>query len=482
MVLMVNLSSSLAILLISTPWLIGAASGILVSSYTRRDYLFILCGLFGAASYLIFGNLIWFADQYGVSLFDIGMLVPILCIALLVACCGGYRHLKLRCRPDENQASLKHALYAFHPFALLVLLIASTSYIALNAPVQGWDVTDHWAGMAKSFIYHTLSLWEAPFEVRYLHPPTWSYLIAHAHWVAEEIVGLSFNPFWIAPLMLMSISLACTVWGWSRLCGGTIFESVSLTYFALSIPIVEVHSKVVGYADLPLGIAYALSAVALALSVSGYGLKFFVISLVLAVLVLSLKNTGFIYSLSLFGMLLLVALPRIFKITSRGFLVVLLTFLVLPFLLVLVIPNFIIEIFGFNLGYSLDANSIYVGGRALVMRYTSAYELGLNLITAYVINQSYSVLLAAAVLASLYLLHRGRNWTFEKKSAAILFAASTWAFLVNAASQFTQYGFVHATPGSDTGLSRFSMTIFLPLIFLLIAALSLLKEERQRAG
>ena len=236
---------------------------------------------------------------------------------------------------------------------LIVLRVATLGLELLWRPLYPFDATMHWATKARVwFEYQSL----VPFvdNMRWLelagegvftdhHPgypittpllQVWTSL-AIGHW-DESLINLP----WLA--CLVGIGLA--FYGQARVAGATSLTAIVFTYMLLSMPLINIHVALAGYADLFLGACYCAALMAFhnwAISRQSWQAvlaAFFALSCPL------IKNEGFYWLLTFAPGLLLVLLPwRKALAWLAGLTVVLLA------LLVLIPRDF--EIAGHSLGW-----------------------------------------------------------------------------------------------------------------------------------
>lgn len=157
---------------------------------------------------------------------------------------------------------------------LAVLLLTRTVTLGLEIlwrPLFPWDATMHWATKAK--VWFELG-WMAPFVENDVwlnsggagvftdrhagYPPTIPLLqvwmnLATGRW-DESLMNL--------PWLLCFLALGCAFYGQLRVAGTKALPALVFTYLLLSMPLLNIHVALAGYADLFLGAAYCAALMA----------------------------------------------------------------------------------------------------------------------------------------------------------------------------------------------------------------------------
>ncbi|MEH6586647.1 MAG: hypothetical protein V7720_08810 [Halioglobus sp.] len=187
-------------------------------------------------------------------------------------------------------------------------------------PVWSWDAKQHWTKQAKVFFelrsiapYVPLQEWlqlGGKGVYTNMHP---DYPIATPllqAWISIAI-GQWHDSLVNAPWVLMWLSLGLVFYGQARVAGASPTVAIAATYMILSLPYLNIHVALAGYADLLMAACY-LGAVAALYNWSQSRERWqLILALLCGVCCLLIKNEGFYWFLTLFpGILLVIAGTR----------------------------------------------------------------------------------------------------------------------------------------------------------------------------
>lgn len=196
--------------------------------------------------------------------------------------------------------------------ALLLTLLATRLLLlgmeVFLRPLFPWDATMHWATKAKVWFAHRSMVpftdnlsWlqtfgEGVFTDRHPHYPStipllqvWMNL-AVGEW-NESLMNL--------PWLVCLTALGGAFYGQLRVAGVTATLAMTFTYFLLSMPLINTHVALAGYADLFVGAAYCAALMALHNGVSGKQGWQRALLLLFALALLRLKTEGYLWALTL---------------------------------------------------------------------------------------------------------------------------------------------------------------------------------------
>ncbi|MEZ5569984.1 MAG: hypothetical protein R3E54_16880 [Halioglobus sp.] len=192
--------------------------------------------------------------------------------------------------------------------ALIALRLGTLGLELLWRPLYPWDATMHWATKAR--------VW---FEYRSIVP-----FVPHAQWLAlgGEGVFTDRHPFYPStiPLLQVWMSLAIGKWdeslinlpwllclpglgaafyGQLRLAGAGVVTATVFSYLLLSMPLINTHVALAGYADLFLGATYCCALMSLHNWITRREAWLAALTLLFTLSCLVIKNEGFFWALSL---------------------------------------------------------------------------------------------------------------------------------------------------------------------------------------
>lgn len=451
--------SLLAFFYSASPWLIGSALGYLVvERYQRNEGLALLCaGAGGFYGYLAIALIILICEKFGILVLKEPFTHFVSSAAAIATILVGVIVIP----------KFKHTFSADRISASLIVLVGATiSLVSVNAfhstllPVHGWDTLDLWAPQALEIIAFQQDP-DLVFENRSYHPATLSRIMS---WSA--VASSSFHqPTSQWPWFLMWLSVWLVTYGFSRAQGASGLMSAIVAYVALSIPLLENHSLIIGYGGLPVAVGLMSSCAFFALAQKTSSHFFIIIGVVCALSVVPLKNTGPFY--------MLVAIAGwIFSMAhNRSFFNALILFVSCIFLLwIFSWVGFSFRLFTHTFSYDPATNTILFGGKLLQIINTPVAQIFSNQFTSWFIHSSFGILFVAYFILMFFRFFSGS--TFQP-SLALVSYCFLFGIVGLMASQFTEYGLNHSLPGSDTGLSRFTM----PIACLIPLAMSALARE-----
>ncbi len=211
------------------------------------------------------------------------------------------------------------ALFIFL-LSLIILRMSSLGLEVFLRPLYPWDATMHWATKARVW-YEYNSI--APFvdNAQWLElGGKGVFTDVHANYPATvpllqvwmSLAMAQWNPSLMnLPWLLCFMALGAAFYGQLRVSGVGPVISMAFTYFLLSMPLLNIHVALAGYADLFLGAAYCGALMAFHNWASTRQRWQAVLALVFALSCPLIKNEGVIWSLTFIPAL-------IFTLFSRG--------------------------------------------------------------------------------------------------------------------------------------------------------------------
>lgn len=457
----------MAITVIFLPWVVGAlALMYLFRSVRAPGAGVVAAGVGGWAGFVTASLVIWISDVLGV--------VALADELVLFLTLGGVTLIVLHALPwakgrvaNLTLVQIESSLLFCKPLcrlskiiaALLLILIAWNLYALTLQPAAGWDVLDHWAKEAKRFVYYRTDAGiYVPFDYWDKHPLTGSMLLAWFAWVVARFDG-AVSPMigWFG----IQLSFLLVVFGFSLYQTRSCLVAVLASYIAMSIPLTENHSLIAGYMELPLLVSVASSAALLAIGYQEKRKVVWITALLPILFALLLKNIGLV-----FGFLVIIAFAAAWVRTYIS------TKLQLQILVALTALIFVMANIGFELqlgwqpvGYDPHERKLILGGHRLALSLLPLTDFLSIEVTSRLLNLSFSTSFLSFMVLIFFIETSERN----RGTVVTRFMCSLIAlgFLVLVMSLFTNIGYNHANPGSDTGHSRFTVS-FISIVALLL--------------
>jgi hypothetical protein len=222
------------------------------------------------------------------------------------------RQSTTECRREPTSVTSDSSSIARALLALLLVLIAfrliSLGLEAGMRPVFSWDAKQHWTKQAKVFFdlrstvpYVSLEQWLVTTEslvYTSMHP---DYTVATPllqAWTATALGEWQDNLVSL-PWLLTYIALGMIFYAQARIAGLSTVTAVAGTYMVMSLPYLNIHVALAGYADLLLAVCFLAAIAAFANWCASRCLGQLILALLSAGACLLIKNEGFYWFLSL---------------------------------------------------------------------------------------------------------------------------------------------------------------------------------------
>ena len=413
-------------------------------------------GFGGFFAYLLLAALLYAGNLLGVTVFRPGYLTALAAVfTLSLLAVMRLAHFRPRFR-------VGYSLILTLPIFLIVGI--SLYHVAL-APISSWDSLTMWVSHAHEYLQfdESRSSGEAFESAHPRHPLTVVTIAAFSgHAASQGIAQLGPLSAWWFVWVSGAMALTGAVLTISR----SYWLAGLAAYAYFSVPLLENHASLVGYADLWVTVNVTVVVALLTVGLSRAGVGYLALGVLLAFAPLAFKNTGILYSASLLLPLLVVLLrarfPRLLAII-----------LVLGALLGLWA---VLQGFDFNVAgrrYALDwtdSGQIAFGGYIMSFKPFSFDRILHNHLWAFFVNQSFSTVVGLGLCSAV--------WLFARRGELELNVSMPLQFLLGAAITLTtvfmlpqlvtSYAERFAVPPSDIGMSRFLLGV--PPILLITLA------------
>ena len=351
---------------------------------------------------------------------------------------------------DQVLSAKQGRIFSSFPSFLILLVIILITY-QTTVPVVAWDALHYWAIHAERFILSSLIDYPgAEFSGDLGHPPMIIVILAWSGWVSEYLGNSQVSTPW----MLNGISLLLITYGAALLLLRNRIISSVLALCVLTLPLVEQHLSLAGYAE-----AWLSSGVLLSVSLLMQGFKvnnIWMISwgLIAAFILLFIKNTGFLYASVIWAAVLLTlvfpAFARAARTRPRE---TSLIFLATIFLFYLVAAAAIES--------CTEATCFISGSYVLSAEGFSVEEMIFNERHSLFINASFSVSGLIIVIGTWGIISHVAYRSSIDQDLIFIYSATIFLLLIPILTQLFLYDFwlgrLYATPTNDTGNSRLTI-------------------------
>lgn len=232
-----------------------------------------------------------------------------------------YGKCRLTGKPAVNGSNSSPAWHSTL-FILLALLLtvrfATLGLELLGRPLFPWDATMHWAtksrvwfeaGSIVPFVDNDLWLQMAGEGVFTDHHPDYPITIPLLQVWMNSATGQWNESLMNLPWLLCLLALGTAFYGQLRISGTDSTTSITFTYLLLSMPLLNTHVALAGYADLFLGACYCAAIMAFHNWTVTKQPWQAVLALIFALSCLLIKNEGFYWLLTFCPALIVVLMP-----------------------------------------------------------------------------------------------------------------------------------------------------------------------------
>lgn len=434
----------ITLLAVSTPAVLaGAVFALLAKKETNRFKYFRHMTIVCSTSYILVALAFWGLDSYvGNPLyFELTTLISLTSILAML----------LLIKRKSRKFNFKPPSLSLVPYTLPVIII---SIIALNTPLQGWDVTTFWGAVGAQIVEHSQNPSSQSFIFNHRHPLTIPHLIAWLGWLTSS-TGTFIGP-----------SIIWLFWGLSvmAIVGSFALENIKNKWLAATLfltiittPLLENHIIGWGYSELPLTLIIIASCAVLADRDTNYPLKEIAVALFLGAMTITLRNTGPYYFLLLAVVALISSLIECWRSHADQNLNENKRQLLNNTKVTLAsVPLLIASIFFITYFPTFMSDTVSIGGRKILFVAPNLDDIAAIYAQAFFSSSTFGLnLLIALICLSL-------AWNNHRQFTPSMIVFSYTALFIHSlqlASLFTDHGLVHALPGRDTGFSRFYLPI-----------------------
>lgn len=434
---------------IATPWLAGGMLGIYVgrkNNLNGGEKLLIFAA--GSFFWLVAqGVLIWIASVTGLASAQ-SIIVASIMASAVMSC---YIYFKLR--GFVSTIALNILLRAWRqPLALFLgteflLMLTLVTWM----PGQGWDFLWYKADVGLFLLDPQGPQSVTPWVKFMVHPPIPEALAVSSAWSSSKFSH--YGPH-LSYWLLIWLSITFAVSGYSYSATGSSTFALMMAFVTMSVPLLENHIALAGYAEPFVASGLAISVASLANYIRHKLKIWLIIGLFAALSIIFLKNIGVLYAVCIvLAFLLIIIAEPVRKTSTRMVISTASAVALLCFVLWLALKK------------SLVKNGIMIFGRFLDPSHATLSEIAINQSYALIINQTFSVGILFYGLTCVFMIRANDQLM---RHEIFLWLCSTLCFFMLTLSQVTAWGYVHATPDNDTGNSRFTLNFIAITIFNLI--------------
>ncbi|MBI3345525.1 MAG: hypothetical protein HY028_11870 [Gammaproteobacteria bacterium] len=214
-------------------------------------------------------------DLLGIPFSFVSISLPLVAITTL----GAPLHWKIPLRNStsdlvadswRNPIRWQHTLFIFL-FAIIILRFAGLGLEIIWRPLFAWDAWSQWATKARVWYELGRLVPFVPADIWLSSGATQAYTDSAPHYPAtipllqvwmSYSLGRWDDSLMNLPWLQCGIALGLAFYGQARLWGVSPLAAMIFTYFLLSLPLLDTHIALAGYADLFMATVYGLAAMA----------------------------------------------------------------------------------------------------------------------------------------------------------------------------------------------------------------------------
>ena len=448
-----------AFLAIAVPWYMGAAALLYISRPVSEGGQMSAIGLGGMLGLFTVAFLAQLAMLFGNA--PPNALILVFCITTSIVFSIG-----LAARNELPAISISSLFIT----GIGLAIVSVSMWLNFKMPISGWDVLGHWGSTAFT-LFESIDSSALSSATGKRHPITLPLLHQYGMWVAS-VSGISFGSalawvFFPVSGLLLTLGMALQS-GFHAFLGLVIFLTTVFT------PLAENHVGLAGYADMPQGVinlCLVSVLVALRKSLTAENLALAVLFTFVAY---SLRNSSPLFVLLAWGSFALT------YITIRMLWIPILLALLLTVLIGhILLEGIDIVLFEQVIRFVPNKMKLIVFGKKLIFVEPDLWTVLLNTWSAFFLNSSFGMSFVSVIVLSLALMTKRQSANAQSWIGAIFFL---FGLLLLALFQTTEYGAKFSAPRSDTGLSRFSLSIFPVLAVFYVYALRFFYFGNNQAG
>lgn len=209
--------------------------------------------------------------------------------------------------PQQTATRVERALISLLAVLILVRFIGLGIEVYWR-PLFPWDATMHWATKARVWFEHRTLVPFVDYQTWLETAGAGVYTDRHPGYPAmipllQVWMNLAIDRWdeslMNLPWLLCLVALGLAFFGQLRLAGVSTTVATASTYLLLSMPLINIHVALAGYADLFLGAAYACAVMSLHNWLHSRQAWLAVLAVLFSLMCPFIKNEGFIWALSM---------------------------------------------------------------------------------------------------------------------------------------------------------------------------------------
>lgn len=305
------------------PWLLGAVWVNLVVARPLAGRRAIVLGYGFLVGSVVFALLMRTVDAVGLSLSFLNLSVAGLAV-LALGLVTNVRTGRLGWRAEWLRVELPEltgwrAVVVGLLVGLIGVRLIELGLEVIWRPLFPWDASVHWAREAKVWFHASRILPFVGYDTWLKSADPHVYVDGHADypitvpllqvWI-NEALGRWDDSLMNLPWVACATALGLAFFGQARRAGAGLVPAVVFTYFLISMPLLDTHVALAGYADLFLASCYGAAVMALYQWSVGRAWGQGVLLVAMAASCTLIKHEGLFWALSLVAAWLMVVLPR----------------------------------------------------------------------------------------------------------------------------------------------------------------------------
>lgn len=445
--------ATVVVVILVLPWLLGAWFFVVWKSRRLREGgsirvatnevpLAFSVGVGGVLGYFILG-LVFQALSY-ISEGDFRVWLTVL--LSLGAVCTSLKIISDGCLEKFYEVLRNKFGVAVVPETLIYLMIYGTQvYLICSSPLFSWDALNHWAANAVQWLSYDGEGAGPAFNAQYYkHSSPLVQLFGWSSWVSlrlnNSVAGI--------PWALCGLSIALMGAGLvQHSCRDPLMAKATFIVLS-SIPLLSSHIMVFGYAEIWVSALFIASAGFLIFGVDLRNVKYCFMFFSLSLLVLCVKNTGLVYTASLWFASLMYATRR------SPFIIIVTISLGAACIACIAWLGVSLDFLGLRINFTPDTQRLAVGGHSMIVKLYNLLEVLEDQYVAMLANHSFSILFSVQIILAVGLCTG--LYVNKRSCAEIYLIGVSWTLLIVLFIGQLTLHYVNrvAEAGSDVGFSR----------------------------
>lgn len=350
---------------------------------------------------------------------------------------------------------------------LISALVICVTY--LTAPIEAWDALQYWCERALVLLGESIDVSSVYFAADQRHPDTGAALLA---WTSSTQLGSPISTSKL-PWGLATVSISLMCYGFTTHLTENRVAGTIVTIVCLTLPLLENHIHLVGYAEIWLVGAFLGASTFFVLALESRSGVLLLLSIVFTVICTQTKNTWPAYIVPFWSAALFALCYNVRSTKFKEHVINAIRFLVISFLVLLALLQHEVSIFNRStisqfLATYLDSLNLLGYAVSVELRAPSVAFSGLA--TTFIYDQSFSLsgLLIATLFCSIFC--RSSHLKLSTAAFSLIAFVIFFTFEILTGQLFLPMLYQASLPGANTSFSR----LLIPLAVMSVVTVAII--------